>query len=88
MSHCQLIVDVCGGAVRNVFCSEDDAELIIVDWDIEEFNPGTPGLVELLDAGQTVPVRIMRVRASRLSELRGTMIEAALNAAEVAHGAS
>jgi hypothetical protein len=83
MSHLQIVVSVCDGQVQDVFCSEEGADLIIVDWDVAEITPNAPRLVEVLDdLGHDVPIQVVGARAATFHEIRGTMVEAALTAAE------
>ncbi len=69
MSQKQNVVHVQDGIVRNVYCSETDAEVLVVDCDVEAFANGfATAAVVLLSV---LPVH----------ELAGSNLESAINAA-------
>jgi hypothetical protein len=35
MPHVQVVISVHGGYVRDVFCSIDNVEVVLVDWEVE-----------------------------------------------------
>ena len=45
-----IIVSVYGGVVQDVFCSDAEANLTIVDWDTEGASPEQAGVVKVKTA--------------------------------------
>jgi hypothetical protein len=43
----QLIVNVSGGLVQDIFCSNTDLQAILVDWDTDGIDPQEPGIVSV-----------------------------------------
>ena len=81
MTRPQLIINLHGGLVQDVFCSVPGVQVLVVDWDVEDACPDEPGTVD-------VPLRDGPSRAcvtdfpvASMSEVAGTDVEAAIDAA-------
>jgi hypothetical protein len=82
MAGTQIVINVAGGLVQNVFCSDLAAEAIVVDWDTEGAPPDEPGIVPVRDVlGRERLAQVTRRDVALLSELAGTEAEAAIEAA-------
>ena len=82
MADTQIVINVSGGIVQDIFCSDPAAEAIVVDWDIETWIPDEPGIVAVrnnLDRARLVHVARREVQA--LLELAGTEAELAIEEA-------
>jgi hypothetical protein len=79
----EIIVSIHGGVVQDVFCSDAEATLIIVDWDTEGASPEQAGVDKVKTAaGQERLAHVERSKPARLSRLAGTDVESALQAAK------
>jgi hypothetical protein len=77
----EIVVNVHGGVVQDVFCSAGGAEVIVVDWDTEGAGSGDPSVVAVETAkGEKRAVHVDRSKATPLVDLVGTDVEAALQA--------
>ena len=78
----EIIVNVHGGVVQDVFCSDAEAQVTIVDWDTEGASPDDRGIVSFKTAeGKELLTHVDRSKPSPLSKLAGTDVESALRAA-------
>jgi len=78
----QIVLNVHGGIVQDVFCSDLKARVVIVDWDVED--PGGDGVLEVVDArGQRDLVFVQQRQADHLDDLLGTDVACALLAAGI-----
>ena len=48
--HVRIIVSVIGGVVQDVFVSDPQAQVVLIDWDIGETEMEHPALVQAKDA--------------------------------------
>ena len=80
-----IIISVHGGLVQDVFCSNPDTRIILVDWDQQGEQIGLPGIVEIESDGRNHPVAVVEYEAAKLTDLSGTDVEKALIAAHL-HG--
>lgn len=87
MQPTHIIINVHGGTVQDVFCSDSNAHVQIVDWDIQETDPNSPGIVEV-EHGRQQLAFVGGLLPNPLVHLAGTDVEKALKAAEVLHGAT
>ena len=72
MTRPQLIINLHGGFVHDVFCSVPDMQVLVVDWDLASSFPGEPGLVDVtLDDGPAQAC-VSDVSVGSLHELAGT----------------
>jgi hypothetical protein len=76
----QLVICLQGGLVHDVFCAED-ADVVLIDFDVEAAFTGEPGLVELPDGQRAY---VAAVNPLPLHHLAGTDAEAAIDAAAFA----
>ena len=84
MANTQIVINVYGGLVQDVYCSEPDAQAIVVDWDTEVSQPDEPGIVAVrgpLDREFLAHAACHDVRP--LAALTGTFTEAAIEAANL-----
>lgn len=82
MTATQIVINVAGGIVQDIFCSDSAAEATVVDWDIETWSPDEPGIVLVRDF--LVRERLAHVgrRAVQpMLDLAGTDVEAAIEEA-------
>ena len=80
----QIVPNVHGGIVQDVFCSDLKARVVVVvvDWDVEE--PGGDGVLEVVDArGQRDLACVQQLQAAALDDLLGTDVARALLAAGI-----
>lgn len=89
MSQTRIILNIHGGSVQDVFCSDANAHVQIVDWDVQESDPDAPGIVEVaVDHSRKQSVFVGGLLLNPLADLVGTDVDRALKAAEVLHGES
>ncbi|MCE9554676.1 MAG: hypothetical protein K8T91_15070 [Planctomycetes bacterium] len=87
MQPTHIIINVHGGTVQDVFCSDSNAHVQIVDWDIQETEPNSPGIVEVeVEHGRQQLAFVGGLVPNPLTHLAGTDVEKALQAAEVLDG--
>ena len=67
----QIVISVHGGFVRDVFCSIENAEVVLVDWDVDPDDP-SPDVVQVVDAGGSRRALVGRFEARPFSDLSGT----------------
>ncbi len=77
-----IVLSVCGGVVQGVFCESADADVVIVDWDAEASDPGSPGVVDFALDGKLTRAAVIATDVQPLTELVGTAIEQAIHAAQ------
>jgi hypothetical protein len=77
MPHAQIVISVHGGFVCDVFCSIENAEVVLVDWDVDPNDP-SPDVVEIVDAGRTKHALVGTFEARPFSDLSGTKDAAAI----------
>ena len=81
MPNTQIVINVAGGVVQNVFASNENVEVIVVDWDSEGADLGSPQLVEFHEGGRTETALVAQIAVQSLHELAGSAIEGAIDAA-------
>jgi hypothetical protein len=81
MTRPQVIINLHGGLVQDVFCSVPDAQVLVVDWDVEGSFPGEPGIVDVPLAAAPCQACVSDFPTASLNELAGTDVEAAIDAA-------
>lgn len=81
MTRPQLVLNLSGGIVREVFCSVPEIQVLVVDWDISTAFPGEPGVVNVPVAGDYELACISDMAVEPLERLAGTDAEAAIDAA-------
>ena len=78
----KVVLNISGGVLQDVFCSDPAAEVILVDWDVDGCDSSEDGIVEIADGrGKKRFVAVAEYPVSPLEQLAGTETEAALKAA-------
>ena len=78
MSQPEIVINLQGGVVQEVFCSGPLVELTVVDWDAE---PGDEGVTEVVHHGETLRANVVHPIILPLHRLAGSEIEAVIEAA-------
>ena len=73
----RIVLNVSGGVVQDVFCSDPQADVVLVDWDTDGCDPDTPGLVEVAGSGIAY---VTGWDAESLDTMEATDVGAALKA--------
>jgi hypothetical protein len=81
-SRTQIVLNVSGGVVQDVFSSDPTAQILLVDWDLEGNAPTDCDIV-VLDDNQR-EAQVADLRALPLVELAGTDVAAAIEASPFA----
>ena len=81
MSSTKIVIEIQGGLVQDVFCSDHNADVTIVDWDSDGLNVGDSRVVEVSDGSTLHLAGVDRPRAVPLERLAGTAVEKAIAAA-------
>ena len=85
MTNTRIILNIHGGTVQDVFCSDPNADVRIVDWDVQECDADAPGIVEVdVEHGRKQSAFVGGLLPNALADLAGTDVEGALQAAELA----
>ncbi len=77
MPHAQVVISVHGGYVRDVFCSIENVEVMLVDWDVDPNDP-TTDVVKVIAGGHSSLALVGRFDSRPFSELSGTSDAAAI----------
>ena len=87
MPRTQIILNVHGGLVQDVFCSDPDVEVTLVDWDTEAHGRDEPELVEIqTHSGREERAYVTDYPTDPFSDLAGTDVALALEQVEVCDG--
>ena len=82
MEKTQIVLNISGGLVQEIFCSDQAAEAIVVDWDTEHCSPDEPGVVTVRNFyDRDHRVHVARREVLPLAEMAGTDAEAAIEEA-------
>ena len=81
MPRPQLVINLSGGIVRDVFCSVPGIQVLVVDWDIAMSFPGEPSIVNVPVGSDFELACVTDMPVEPLSQLAGTDAEAAIDAA-------
>ena len=81
MAKHQLIINMNGGLVQDVFCSVPGIQVLVLDWDVEGACPGDPGIVDVPLPDGSSRACVSDFPVAPLSEVAGTDVEAAIEAA-------
>lgn len=85
MSKLQLVINVYGGLVQEVFCSDPEIEVLLVDWDVEPADAEHPSVVHVpADGRRSQLAYVAPLAVQALDALQGTQVAAAIDAAEQA----
>ena len=83
MSTQQIVINVSGGMVQDVFCCDPHVSLAVVDWDTEGCSPAEPGIFEVPLEGRLTSAWVGECEAVPLEDLIGSDVERALQAAGI-----
>jgi hypothetical protein len=84
MPTSQLVINVYGGLVQEVFCSDSEIEVLLVDWDVEPAEAAHPSVVHVpADDRRSQPAYVTPLPVQALDALQGTRIAAAIDVAEL-----
>jgi hypothetical protein len=79
MTKPQIVLNVHGGTVQDVFASIPELHVVVVDWDTAEQE--SPALVDMFLDGHRCSAAVIEIPASPLEELAGSDVEQAIDAA-------
>ncbi|HEY3965149.1 MAG TPA: hypothetical protein VGM05_11410 [Planctomycetaceae bacterium] len=79
MTRPQIVLNVHGGIVQDVFASIPELHVVIVDWDTEGLD--SPALVDLSFGGHRCSASVVEIPPEPLEELAGSDVERAIDAA-------
>lgn len=84
MTPVSIVLNVYGGNIQGVFTSQPGIEITLVDWDVAGEDADHPNVVAVRDAlGRTRHAYVAHPTPQPLSELAGSDVEAAVDAAEL-----
>ena len=78
----EVILTIHGGVLQDVYASEPDIDIILVDWDVAGSVPDEEGLVHAIHNKSLINAFVSRPNLSPIHELAGSEIETIINAAE------
>jgi hypothetical protein len=85
MPSLQLVINVYGGLVQEVFCSDPEIEVLLVDWDVEPEDAEHPSIVHVpADDRRSQLAYVAPLAVQALDALPGTQVAAAIDAGEQA----
>ena len=77
------MINVYGGLVQEVFCSDPEIEVLLVDWDVEPADAAHPSVVRVPADGRRSQLSyVAPLAVQALDALQGTQVAAAIDAAE------
>ena len=86
MKPLSVVISIYDGLVQDVFASDSNIEVTLVDWDVEEADFDHPHVVEFTnDFGGLERAYVAPVEVQPFGDLVGTDVAAAVEAAESAH---
>ncbi len=84
MTATQIVINVHGGVVQEVFVADPSTEVILVDWDVDDADAHDPQVVTTrLGENLTQRAFVVRVPGRPTDDLVGTEVAAAIEAAEL-----
>lgn len=87
MAKTQIVINLSGGLVQDVFCSDPDADVISVDWDTEGSDPSDDGVVEVTTMDErTRLAHVAEYAAHPFNSLFGTDVATAMDTAGIRFG--
>jgi hypothetical protein len=85
MSTIQIVLNVSGGVVQDVFASQNDVEVLLVDWDTDSSSRDDPALVTVVsDNGCQQQAYVADLTVQGLEDLPGTDVAAAIEVSNFA----
>ena len=77
-----IVLNVHGGIVQDVFASDPDVEVTLVDWDVDGSDAAHPNVVAITDSlGRTRRAYVSPLAVEPLAELIGSDVETAIEVA-------
>ena len=87
MAKTQIVINVSGGLVQDVFCSDPDTQVALVDWDTETCDPADDDIVAVNTAdGHARFAHVAEYAAHPFSSLFGTDVATAMDTAGIRFG--
>ena len=87
MCHIQIVLNVSGGVVQDVFASRSDVAVLLVDWDADSSIRDDPSLVNLAASdGREQQAYVADLPVQPLEGLSGSDAGAAIEASSFAFG--
>lgn len=82
MNSLQLVINVERGRIQEIFCSQSDVEVLLVDWDVDASNADHPAVVEVpTDGRKNALAYVARLSVQSTEALLGSRTEMAIDAA-------
>ena len=78
----EIIINIHGGVVQEVFASDTDIDVILVDWEVDGQSIDQPDIMEVKHNHRTLRAFVSRPNARPLYLLAGSEVEAVIDAAE------
>lgn len=76
-----VVISIRRGAIEDVYCADEGACVLVVDWDVELCEPGEHGVVAVPRGDEFRKARVSRPDVLPLNDLVGSDVEAAIDAA-------
>jgi hypothetical protein len=81
MTKPEIILSIHGGVLQDVYASDPEIDIILVDWDVAGAAPDEAGLILALHNRQLLRAFVTRPYPFPLQELAGSEIETLIHAA-------
>ena len=81
MANTAIVIVLQRGLVQNVYCSDADAEIVLVDWGVEPGNPADTRVVEIRTRRRVHTAFVQEIIADPIEDLAGSVVERAIDAA-------
>lgn len=81
MANTAIVIVLHKGLVQNVYCSDADAEIVLVDWGVEPCDPTDTRVVEIRTRRRVHTALVQEIEADPIEDLAGSMVERAIDAA-------
>jgi hypothetical protein len=78
----EIILSIHGGVLQDVYASDPDIDIILVDWDVAGSVPDEEGLIHAVHNKRLIKAFVSRPNPFPLHDLAGSEIETLINAAE------
>jgi hypothetical protein len=78
----EIMLSIHGGVLQDVYTSDPDIDIILVDWDVAGSVPDEEGLDHAVHNKRLIKAFVSRPNPFPLHELAGSEIETLINAAE------
>ena len=81
MANTAIVISLYRGMVQNVYCSDADAEIVLVDWGVEPCDPSDTRVVQIKTRRNVHSAFVQGIIADPIEDLAGSMLERAIDAA-------